>query len=45
VRAKFEKYEPLLTISYFSDGVFDPIAVTAGIIQTAIYADFGYIVS
>ncbi|BEJ13811.1 hypothetical protein CspHIS471_0309850 [Cutaneotrichosporon sp. HIS471] len=28
---------------YFADGSIDPIAVTAGIIQTAIYADFGYI--
>lgn len=27
------------------DGAFDPIAVVAGLIQTAIYADFGYIVS
>jgi hypothetical protein len=34
-----------LTHSYFTEGAFDPIAVTAGIIQTAIYADFGYIVS
>lgn len=30
---------------YFMDGAFDPIAVVAGLIQTAIYADFGYIVS
>lgn len=28
---------------YFKDGSLDPIAITAGIIQTAIYADFGYI--
>jgi hypothetical protein len=38
--------ESQLTSSYFAeDGSFDPIAVTAGIIQTAVYADFGYIVS
>ena len=30
---------------YFTEGAFDPIAVIAGLIQTAIYADFGYIVS
>lgn len=30
---------------YFTEGAFDPIAVVAGLIQTAIYADFGYIVS
>ena len=29
---------------YFTEGAFDPIAVFAGLIQTAIYADFGYIV-
>jgi hypothetical protein len=29
---------------YFTEGAFDPIAVVAGLIQTAIYADFGYIV-
>lgn len=29
---------------YFTEGAFDPIAVVAGIIQTALYADFGYIV-
>jgi hypothetical protein len=34
-----------LDIRYFTDGAFDPIAVVAGLIQTAIYADFGYIVS
>lgn len=34
-----------LTHRYFTDGAFDSIAVTAGIIQTAVYADFGYIVS
>jgi len=30
---------------YFTEGAFDPIAVVAGMVQTAIYADFGYIVS
>lgn len=34
-----------LTNRYFTEGAFDPIAVVAGLIQTAIYADFGYIVS
>jgi hypothetical protein len=29
---------------YFTEGAWDPIAVFAGIIQTALYADFGYIV-
>lgn len=29
---------------YFTEGAFDAIAVVAGIIQTVIYADFGYIV-
>jgi hypothetical protein len=32
------------TIRYFTEGAFDPIAVFAGLVQTAIYADFGYIV-
>jgi hypothetical protein len=32
-------------LRYFTEGAFDPIAVVAGLIQTAIYADFGYIVS
>lgn len=32
------------TDRYFTEGAFDPIAVVAGLIQTAIYADFGYIV-
>jgi len=30
---------------YFTEGAFDPIAVVAGLIQTLIYADFGYLVS
>ncbi len=29
---------------YFTETAFDPIAVVAGVIQTGIYADFGYIV-
>lgn len=36
---------PSLMSRYFTEGQFDPIAVFAGLIQTAIYADFGYIVS
>ena len=37
----------LLLIRYVTEGSrsFDPIAIVAGIIQTIIYADFGYIVS
>jgi hypothetical protein len=35
----------MLIPRYFTEGAFDPIAVVAGLIQTAIYADFGYIVS
>jgi hypothetical protein len=35
---------PALTDRYFTEGAFDPIAVFAGLVQTAIYADFGYIV-
>ena len=38
-------YIPNWMYRYFTDGSFDPIAVVAGLIQTAIYADFGYIVS
>lgn len=38
-------HEHALTHSYITEGAFDSIAVTAGIIQTAVYADFGYIVS
>ncbi|WOO80666.1 ER lumen protein-retaining receptor [Vanrija pseudolonga] len=36
-------YIPNWIYRYITEGQFDPIAVTAGIIQTAIYADFGYI--
>jgi hypothetical protein len=36
---------PSDTNRYFTESAFDPIAVVAGLIQTAIYADFGYIVS
>jgi hypothetical protein len=43
--AKVHTMRPSLTSRYFTEGQFDPIAVFAGLIQTAIYADFGYIVS
>lgn len=36
-------YIPNWIYRYFTEGQFDPIAVFAGLIQTAIYADFGYI--
>ncbi|RXK39354.1 ER lumen protein retaining receptor [Tremella mesenterica] len=36
-------YIPNWMYRYFTEGAFDPIAVIAGLIQTAIYADFGYI--
>lgn len=36
-------YIPNWMYRYFTEGTFDPIAVVAGLIQTAIYADFGYI--
>ncbi|GFZ46788.1 ER lumen protein-retaining receptor [Saitozyma sp. JCM 24511] len=36
-------YIPNWMYRYFTEGAFDPIAVVAGLIQTAIYADFGYI--
>ncbi|KAL1411622.1 endoplasmic reticulum retention protein [Vanrija albida] len=36
-------YIPNWIYRYITEDQFDPIAVTAGIIQTAIYADFGYI--
>lgn len=36
-------YIPNWIYRYFTEGAFDPIAVVAGIIQTALYADFGYI--
>jgi ER lumen protein retaining receptor len=39
-------YIPNWIYRYITEGSrsFDPIAITAGIIQTIIYADFGYIV-
>lgn len=36
-------YIPNWMYRYFTEGAFDPIAVVAGMVQTAIYADFGYI--
>ncbi|OWZ78912.1 ER lumen protein retaining receptor [Cryptococcus neoformans Bt85] len=36
-------YIPNWMYRYFTEGAFDAIAVVAGIIQTVIYADFGYI--
>ncbi|TYJ57751.1 hypothetical protein B9479_001605 [Cryptococcus floricola] len=36
-------YIPNWMYRYFTEGKFDSIAVSAGIIQTLIYADFGYI--
>ncbi|WWC61942.1 uncharacterized protein I303_104528 [Kwoniella dejecticola CBS 10117] len=36
-------YIPNWMYRYFTEGAFDPIAVVAGLIQTGIYADFGYI--
>jgi len=36
-------YIPNWIYRYFTEGAFDPIAVVAGLIQTGIYADFGYI--
>jgi hypothetical protein len=32
-----------LTCRYFTEGVVDPIAVTAGIVQTGLYLDFFYV--
>lgn len=32
-----------MAYSYFTDGVVDPIAVTAGIVQTGLYLDFFYV--
>jgi ER lumen protein retaining receptor len=29
--------------SYFTEGTVDPIAVVAGLVQTALYLDFFYI--
>ncbi|KAI9697726.1 MAG: endoplasmic reticulum retention protein [Bogoriella megaspora] len=36
-------YIPNWLYRYFAEGYFDPIAVTAGIIQTVLYSDFFYI--
>ena len=32
-----------ILLRYFSEGVVDPIAVTAGLVQTALYVDFFYV--
>ncbi|KAF8878043.1 HDEL sequence binding protein [Mucidula mucida] len=36
-------YIPNWIYRYYSEGVIDPIAVTAGIIQTGLYLDFFYV--
>ncbi|KAF9268477.1 ER lumen protein retaining receptor [Marasmius fiardii PR-910] len=36
-------YIPNWIYRYFSEGVVDPIAVTAGIVQTGLYLDFFYV--
>jgi ER lumen protein retaining receptor len=36
-------YIPNWVWRYFTEGHFDPVAVVAGLIQTALYADFFYI--
>jgi len=36
-------YIPNWIYRYYSEGVIDPIAVTAGIIQTGLYVDFFYV--
>lgn len=36
-------YIPNWIYRYFSEGVVDPIAVTAGLVQTALYVDFFYV--
>ncbi|KAF9073530.1 ER lumen protein retaining receptor-domain-containing protein [Rhodocollybia butyracea] len=36
-------YIPNWVYRYFSEGVVDPIAITAGIVQTGLYIDFFYI--
>ncbi|KAJ3810602.1 ER lumen protein retaining receptor-domain-containing protein [Lentinula lateritia] len=36
-------YIPNWIYRYFSEGVVDPIAITAGIVQTGLYIDFFYI--
>jgi hypothetical protein len=44
-RRSADRLADAASFRYFTEGQFDPIAVVAGLIQTAIYADFGYIVS
>jgi len=39
----FETNSPLLSLRYFTEDVIDPIAVTAGIVQTGLYLDFFYV--
>ncbi|KAF5383406.1 hypothetical protein D9757_006166 [Collybiopsis confluens] len=36
-------YIPNWIYRYFSEGVIDPIAITAGIVQTGLYLDFFYV--
>ncbi|KAA1476482.1 ER lumen protein retaining receptor [Dentipellis sp. KUC8613] len=36
-------YVPNWIYRYFSEGLVDPIAVTAGLVQTALYVDFFYV--
>jgi len=36
-------YIPNWIYRYFADGVVDPIAVTAGLVQTGLYVDFFYV--
>ncbi|KAI0090602.1 ER lumen protein retaining receptor-domain-containing protein [Irpex rosettiformis] len=36
-------YIPNWIYRYFSEGIVDPIAVTAGLVQTALYVDFFYV--
>lgn len=33
----------IINYSYFTEGTVDPIAVTAGLVQTGLYADFFYV--
>ncbi|KAF5354884.1 hypothetical protein D9756_005687 [Leucocoprinus leucothites] len=36
-------YIPNWIYRYFADGIVDPIAVTAGLVQTGLYVDFFYV--
>ncbi|KAI0338378.1 ER lumen protein retaining receptor [Trametopsis cervina] len=36
-------YIPNWIYRYFAEGIVDPIAVTAGLVQTALYVDFFYV--